>query len=285
MEEKAPSLKRTGQKNHIVQYSLFLLLVVLSALWLIPFYILMVNSFKEKDIEITGFPLNLPENFSVINFIEGIAETSLFNAAVFSLIVTVGSVTLIVLFSGIAAWMLVRVKGTVSTIIFFTFVAAMLVPFQSVMFPMVRIASALGLLNPIGIMFIYMGFGSSLSIFLFHGFIKGIPFELEEAATIDGCNPLQAYLYVVFPMLKPISITVAILNTLWIWNDFLLPSLILSEEYATIPMAINLRLVNTYSVEWGLMLANLVVAIAPVIIFYFILQRFIIEGITAGSIK
>ncbi len=210
-----------------------------------------------------------------------IFKSSLFN----SLLITILSVAVIIIFTSMAAWMLVRTKTKLSMVIFFTFIAAMLVPFQAVMLPLVAMAGKFGLQNRGGLVFMYLGFGASLSIFLYHGFIKGIPVSMEEAACIDGCNPWQTFWTMIFPALKPIHVTVAILNVIAIWNDFLLPQLMInSEGLQTIPLKMFFFF-GGYSKQWHLAMAGLLLAIIPVIIFYFIAQKHIIEGITAGSNK
>jgi raffinose/stachyose/melibiose transport system permease protein len=205
-----------------------------------------------------------------------------------SLFITVVSVVLIVIFSSMAAWMLVRTNTKGSQIVFYSFVAAMLIPFQAVMLPLVDIfgQNHLNLVNTYtGIIFMYIGFGSSLSVFLFHGFIKSIPKELEEAALIDGCSKMQIFFYIIFPLLKPIAVTVSILNGMWIWNDFLLPSLVLQEKsLRTIPLSTK-YFFGTYQADWTLAMAGLILAIIPIVIFYFIAQRQIIKGVLDGSIK
>ena len=202
-----------------------------------------------------------------------------------SLLITIVSTTLIVIFASMAAWMLVRSKSKWSTFLFFLFAAAMLIPFQSVMLPLINILGKLNLLNPAGLILAYVGFGSSLSIVLYHGFIKGIPLELEEAAVIDGCNKFQVFWFIVFPLLKPITVTVSILNVMWVWNDFLLPQLIINRpEWHTIPLKM-FYFFGQYSKRWDLALAGLVIGMIPIIVFYFFAQKHIVKGITQGSIK
>jgi raffinose/stachyose/melibiose transport system permease protein len=161
----------------------------------------------------------------------------------------------------------------------------MIVPFQMVMFTMSKMANVLHLDNPIGIVVLYLGFGAGLSVFIFSGFVKSIPIEIEEAATIDGCNPVQTFFLIVFPILRPIYITVAILNTMWIWNDYLLPYLVIGSNYRTIPIAVQYLLGGYGSIDMGAMMAMLVLAIIPIIVFYLLCQRYIIEGVVAGAVK
>ena len=161
----------------------------------------------------------------------------------------------------------------------------MIVPFQMVMFTMSKVANSIGLDNPLGLIYIYLGFGSGLSVFMFSGFVKSVPLGIEEAATIDGCNPLETFWYVVFPILKPTSITVAILNTMWIWNDYLLPYLVIGNDYKTIPIAVQYLKGGYGSIDMGAMMAMLVLAILPVVIFYLFCQKYIIKGVAAGAVK
>ena len=169
--------------------------------------------------------------------------------------------------------------------LYYAFVFSMIVPFQMVMFTLTKTANTLHLDNPVGIVFIYLGFGAGLSVFMFSGFVKSIPLEIEEAAMIDGCGPLQTYFRVVFPILKPTAITVAILNAMWVWNDYLLPYLVIGSEYKTVPIAIQYLKGGYGSVDMGAMMAMLVLAIVPIVIFYLFSQKYIIKGVVAGAVK
>lgn len=285
------------KRDRISKNILYVLGTLISLLYVSPFYILCVNAFKTKR-DIFESTLNLPSTWIFDNFKVAIDKLSLlwvgdtfsvinvFGSSLFnSLVITTGSVAIIVVFSSMAAWMLVRTKSKVSTVIFFMFIAAMLVPFQAVMLPLVAMSGKLGLQNKVGLIFMYLGFGSSLSIFLYHGFIKGLPVSVEEAAIVDGCSPWQVYWKIVFPMLKPIHITVGALNVIAIWNDYLLPSLMVNKTgMQTIPLKMFLFF-GGYTKQWNLAMAGLLLAIIPVIIFYFIAQKHIIEGITAGANK
>jgi maltose transport system permease protein len=258
--------------------------VLLGLLWLSPFYLMLVNSFKTKR-EIFSDTLKLPEVFTFDNYIEAFNELTFLKTFMNSVIITVVSVAIIIIFSSMAAYALSRNKSKMSTIIFFMFVAAMLIPFQSVMIPLITIFGKIELLNRVGIIFMYLGFGASLSIFLYHGTLSGIPKSLDEAATIDGANRFQIFWHIIFPMLKPITVTVAILNTIWIWNDYLLPSLVINQEgMETIPLKMYFFF-GEYTKQWHLALAGLTIAIIPVIIAYFFAQREIIKGISEGAVK
>lgn len=261
-----------------------ILSIILGLVFLSPFYIIVVNSFKSKK-ELFESTLALPHQFILDNYKEALNELEFFKSFSHSLMITVASIILLLIFSSMAAWMLERTKSKLSNIIFMIFVFSMIVPFQSVMLPLVKLMGQLNMLNMVGIVFMYLGFGSSMSIFLYHGFIKSIPRELDEAAMIDGCNKFQTFFFIIFPLLKPISITVAILNTTWIWNDYLLPSLVINKPNTlTIPLK-TFFFFGEYTKQWNLALAGLVLVVIPVIVFYFIAQKYIIKSITAGSIK
>jgi len=266
---------------------IFVLLLVLSFLFLIPIITVVVNSFKDQFfISQTPFVLPNSNTFAGLeNYIKGIANTGFIAAFFWSLFITVCSVAAIVLFTAMTAWYITRVKTRFNSILYYLFVFSMIVPFQMVMFTMSKIANVLKLDNPIGLVFIYLGFGAGLSVFIFSGFVKSIPLSLEEAAIIDGCNTLQSFIYVVFPMLKPTAITVAILNTMWIWNDYLLPYLVIGSDYKTIPIAVQYLKGGYGSVDMGAMMAMLVLSIVPVIVFYLSCQKYIIKGVAAGAVK
>lgn len=259
---------------------------ILALLFLSPFYIVLTNSLKtQKGIFVGITDLPFGEYFNPSNYVEAFHKLDFVRAFTNSVLITVISTVVIILFSSMAAWMLVRTKTKLSLGIFFMFTLAMLVPFQSVMLPLINLMGRLGLLNPVGLVFMYLGFGSSLAIILFHGFIKGIPAELEEAAIIDGCSTFQVYWYIILPLLKPITVTVGILNVMWIWNDFLLPQLVINRpEWQTIPLKMFFFF-GQFSKKWHLALAGLVIGMIPIIIFYFIMQKHIVKGITQGSIK
>ncbi|CAM3828190.1 carbohydrate ABC transporter permease [Mesobacillus zeae] len=261
-----------------------LLGVLLGLLWLAPFYLMIVNSFKTKR-EIFSDTLKLPEGFNFDNYIEAFTQLNFMQTFFNSLLITIVSVFIIVIFSSMAAYALSRNKSKVSTVIFFIFVAAMLIPFQSVMIPLVTVFGKFEMLNRSGLIFMYLGFGASLSIFLYYGTLNSIPKSLDEAATIDGANKFQVFWYIIFPMLKPITVTVAILNTIWIWNDYLLPSLVINQEgMETIPLKMFFFF-GEYTKQWHLALAGLTIGILPVIIAYFFAQREIIKGVSEGAVK
>lgn len=273
-----------GKKSNIVIY---ILLVILAIIFLAPIFIILFNSFKGK-LYISDAPFKLPtaETFvGVQNYIDGLSKTGFLSAFGWSIFITFFSTIVIVLFTSMTGWYITRAKNKVSTALYFIFVFSMIVPFQMVMFTMSKVANMLSLDNPIGLIVLYLGFGAGLSIFMFSGFVKSIPIDIEEAALIDGCNPIKTFFLIVLPLLKPICITVAILNVMWIWNDYLLPSLVLKSDYKTIPMAVQYLRGGYGAIDMGAMMAVLVLAIIPIIIFYLTCQKYIIEGVAAGAVK
>ena len=261
---------------------------VLAVLWLYPIFLVAINAIKKKAF-ITRNPFALPDDrsfFGFTNFLNGIDKTNFWSSALNSTIITVGSVFVIVLCTSMCAWYITRVNDKFSNGIYTLCLFSMIVPFQMVMFTLSKIANLLHLTNPIGIIIIYLGFGAGLAVFMFCGFVKSIPLEIEEAAMIDGCTPLQTFFQIVFPIMKPTTITVCILQAMWIWNDYLLPYLVLDlKKYKTIPIAVQYLKGGYGSVDWGTMMAVLVLAIIPVIIFYVACQKYIIEGVVAGAVK
>lgn len=267
---------------------LIVLLSVLAVLFMIPIVVVLINSFKSK-FYISQSPFSLPnaETFAGLeNYINGLSTSGFFAAFLRSVFITVFSVLLIVLCTSMISWFLVRVKNRFTKLLYYLFVFSMIVPFQMVMFTMTYLVGKLHLNTVPGIVFVYLGFGSGLSVFMLTGFIKSIPFEIEEAATIDGCNPLQMFFKVVFPILKPTAITVAVLNAMWIWNDYLLPYLVLGTDNKTIPVAIQIAMQGAYgATDMGGFMAMLVLAVVPIIIFYAVCQKYIIKGVMAGAVK
>ena len=272
------------------------LAAVLFAAFLFPFFIVLVNAAK-TPFEITQSPLTFPADWKKILWNMWTIWTSVnvrySSSFLSSVIITVSSLVLLNILSSQAAWVLVRTKTRLSMGIFITFVAAMVVPFQIVMFPLLtwfrEIAQVTGvrlLRSYTGIVLAYIGFGMSQSIFLFHGFIKSIPLELEEASTIDGCKPWQVFYEIIFPILRPIHATVLVLNGIWIWNDYLLPLLILGKgnRVMTIPLAVS-NFAGAYVKQWDLILTAILMAMIPIVIFFLIAQKSIIKGMVAGSIK
>ncbi|AYA78118.1 carbohydrate ABC transporter permease [Bacillus sp. Y1] len=274
-----------GHKYSWRTFSIEIVAIVLGLVFLVPFYYVVSNSLK-PFAEILTNTSALPKVFQFDNYVRAFEMLDFFNVFKNSLIITIASNVVLVIFCSMAAYMLVRTKKKISNLIFMTFVAAMIIPFQSIMIPLIKTAGNFGLLNSVwGLVIMYLGFGSGMTIFLYHGFIKGIPVELEEAAIIDGCSRFGVFFRIVFPLLKPITVTIVILNSLWIWNDFLLPSLVLQDpELRTIPLA-TFFFFGQYTKQWDLALAALVLGIIPLLIFFFSMQKHIIKGITSGSIK
>ena len=275
---------------------------VLSILWISPLLIVLLNSFKRKAYIFKNpfgiSNVSILKNFDrwkagisktfvgLLNYSNAIKKTNFFASFGNSLLITVGSVLLIVVCCSMCAWYIVRVKNHVTKAVYLLCLFSMIVPFQMVMFTLSKLANMMHLSNPLGIIIVYLGFGAGLAVFMFTGFVKDIPMEIEEAAMIDGCSPVQTFFYVVFPIMKPSAITVAILDAMWIWNDYLLPYLVLNiNKYKTIPIAVQFLQQSHGQIDWGAMMAALVMAIVPIIIFYIAVQKYIIEGVVAGAVK
>lgn len=269
-------------------WALTLFFSILSVVYLLPIIIVLYNSFKSK-VWINKKPFALPNEKSFVeftNYIKGVEKTDFFSAFGISLFITVLSVLLICICTSMCAWYIARVNSVFSRTFYMLCAFSMIVPFQMVMFTLSKIANSLHCSNPFGIVFVYLGFGAGLAIFMFVGFVKSIPLEIEEAAMIDGCNPLQTFFGVVMPIMKPTMITVAILQAMWIWNDYLLPYLVLDQrKWKTIPIAVQYLKGGYGAVEMGQMMAMLVLAIIPIVIFYLACQKHIIEGVVAGAVK
>ncbi|WP_193567964.1 carbohydrate ABC transporter permease [Jeotgalibaca porci] len=265
----------------------FVVLLGLAVIFLAPILLIFINSFKGK-LYISEDLFSLPNSTTFVgldNYIRGIETVNFWYAFGYSVLITVLSVGTIVLLTSMTAWFIVRVKNKFTSALYYLFVFSMIVPFQMVMFTLTWFANQMHLDNPLGIVFVYLGFGSGLSVFVFTGFIKSVPKEIEEAAIIDGCGPIRTFFLVVLPILKPTVITVSILNAMWIWNDYLLPYLLLGTEYKTIPIAIQYLQGSYGNTDYGALMALLVLAIIPVIVFYLSSQKHIIKSITAGAVK
>ena len=267
---------------------LTLIFSLISIAYIMPIVIALMNSFKRK-IFISNRPFALPDAKSFVkieNYINGIQKTDFFRAFGYTLFITVGSVFVIVLCTSMCAWYISRVKNKWTTGIYYLFAFSMIVPFQMVMFTLSKIADMLHLGNPVGIIIVYLGFGAGLAVFMFCGFVRSIPLEIEESAMIDGCNPVQTYFKIVFPIMKPTAISVAILETMWVWNDYLLPYLVLKiNKYKTIQIAIQYLKGGYGAIDMGAMMAMIVLAIIPIILFYGFCQKYIIEGVISGAVK
>jgi len=268
---------------------IFVFLFVFAIAILYPLLFILNNSFKGK-FYISKDPFSLPtgETFAgITNYVNGLVKTGLLNAIGWSFFITIVSVVFLVLFTSMTAYYVTRVKSAYSTGLYYMFVFSMVVPFQMVMFTMTSLADRFHLRNPLGMCILYLGFDAGLSVFMFAGFVKSIPLEIEEAAMIDGCTPLQTFFGVVFPILKPTAITVAILDAMHVWNDFLLPYLVIgiSTKYKTIPVVIQMLVGSNGNKDMGALMAMLVLSIIPIIIFYLTCQKYIIEGVVAGAVK
>ena len=268
-----------------------IVLILFCCLWLFPVYIIVVNAFKNRA-ELYENILAFPSKFSFQYFTQAMDKMDILNALKNSLIVTVISIAIIVVLASMCAWMLARTNNKISKFIFMTFVATMLIPFQTLMMPLMQVLGFgrdtlhLPVINTLGgLIFCYIGFGASMSVFLFHGFVNSIPVALEEAATIDGCSKFGVFWKIVFPMLKPVTMTVIILDVIWIWNDYLLPSLVLSSKAnRTIPLS-TANFFGQFTIQWNLAMAGLTLTIIPVVIFYLCAQKYFIKGVAAGAVK
>ena len=261
---------------------------IICLLYVFPIVVILINAFKKK-VYINDQPFSMPneETYSGFkNFMEAINKYEFIKAVGWTVFITVASVAVILVCTSMCAWYITRVKSKFSKVMYFLCVFSMVVPFQMVMFTLSLIANRMRLDSPLGLIVVYLGFGAGLAVFMFCGFVKSIPVEIEEAAMIDGCTPLQTFFLVVLPIMKPTYISVGILETMWIWNDFLLPYLVLDvKKYKTISMAIQYMRGSYGRVDMGAIMAALVMAVIPVIVFYLSCQKYIIKGVAAGAVK
>ena len=261
---------------------------IIGIVYIMPILIVLINAFKNK-VFINKEPFKLPTKqtwVGIDNFLSAIDKYELLSAVGWTVFITVGSVLVILVCTSMCAWYITRVHNKVNATIYMLCLFSMIVPFQMVMFTLSKLANMMHLSNPVGIILVYLGFGAGLAVFMFCGFVKSIPIEIEEAAMIDGCTPIQTFFQVVFPIMKPTAITVAILQAMWIWNDYLLPYLVLDiKKYKTIPIVIQYLKGGYGAVDWGTMMAMLVLAIVPIVVFYVACQKYIIEGVVAGAVK
>lgn len=268
----------------------YVILVLAAAVVVAPLLIVLMNSFKTKNsIALEPFVFPTSKTFAGFNnYITGVKQSNFFSSFLNSLLITVCSTVLILIFCSMAAWFLTRVKTLWTKVIYYVIIFSMIVPFQMVMLPLTGVASTLNLDNVIGVIFIYVGFGAGLSTFMYAGFVKSVPVDIEESAMIDGCNPVQTFFHVVFPVMKPTTITIAILNVMWIWNDYLLPYMVLgtTKGETTLPVAIQISMQGGYGdINMGAFMAMIVLTIIPVIVFYLFCQKYIIKGVIAGAVK
>lgn len=265
--------------------------VILCLCYLFPIYIIFVNAFKNRS-QLYENMLALPPKFTFEYFLKAMNKMNFLRAFSNSLIVTLVSIAILIVLASMTAWMFVRMNNKFSKIMFLVFVATMIIPFQTIMMPLMQVMGwvrdhlHIQMLNSLGgLIYMNVGFGASMAVFLYHGFVKSIPISLEEAATIDGCNKFRVFWKIVFPMLKPTTATVMILDVIWIWNDYLLPSLVLSsKELRTIPLS-TFSFFGQFTIEWNLAMAGLMLTIIPVIIFYLAAQKYIVKGVAAGAVK
>ncbi|MDQ5983069.1 MAG: carbohydrate ABC transporter substrate-binding protein [Eubacteriales bacterium SKADARSKE-1] len=274
-------------KNNFGKIVRYIVLIIMSLYTLSPLALLILNSFKSQ-VEIDSSPTNFPTTWNFKYLISAMKQINFLQSFFITLIITIISVTIITLISSMAAWAMVRCKTKLSFVLFLMFVSAMLIPFQSVMFPLIHLADILNLKNIPGLIIMYSGFGLSLSVFLYHGFIKSIPKSIEEAAIIDGANIFQLFWHILFPLLKPITITVIILNSMWIWNDYLLPFLVLgnsSTKTLTLELYFAKMQSSQFGSPWELIFPAVLVSIIPIIVIFLLLQKHFVKGISAGAIK
>lgn len=280
-------MKKAKEKKSNAIWSV--ILGILSILYMYPIVMILFNSLKtERSISTnTAFKLPDAESFAGLeNYINAINSQGFLKSLGYSLVITVTSVAAILLFCAMCSWYITRVKTKISNGIYLLFAFSMVVPFQMVMFTLSQTADMLDLNTPWNIWIIYLGFGAGLAVFMFAGFMKSIPLEVEEASMIDGCNPLQTFFMIVMPMLKPTMVSVGILEAMWVWNDYLLPTLVLDiKKYRTIPMLIQYFRGSYGRVEMGPMMACIMLTVIPIVIIYLAGQKHIIKGVAAGAVK
>ena len=277
------------KKKQIQDTVMVVFLSILALLYVYPIVMILFNSVKRETAITTSGAFTLPtaDTFAgLANYANAIASKGFLQSLGYSLLITITSVAAILICCSMCAWYITRVKGKLSKILYYLFVFSMVVPFQMVMFTLSQTADSLNLNKPWNIWIIYLGFGAGLAVFMFAGFMKSIPLEVEEASMIDGCNPLQTFFLIVLPMLKPTLVSVGILEAMWVWNDYLLPTLVLDiKNYKTIPMLIQYFRGSYGRVEMGPMMASIMLTVIPIIIVYLAGQKYIIKGVAAGAVK
>ena len=278
-----------GKKKKIADRIWTVVLTILALLYVYPIIMILFNSLKKETTITTAGAFTLPaaDGFAGLeNYVNAIASKGFLQSLGYSLLITLTSVVAILICCSMCAWYITRVKGVISQGLYFLFVFSMVVPFQMVMFTLSQTADRLKLNTPWNIWVIYLGFGAGLAVFMFAGFMKSIPLEIEEAAMIDGCNPIQTFFLIVLPILKPTMVSVGILEAMWVWNDYLLPTLVLDiKSYKTIPMLIQYFRGSYGKVEMGPMMASIMLTVIPIVIVYLVGQKHIIKGVAAGAVK
>ena len=278
-----------SKKKQIQDTVMIVFLSILALLYVYPIVMILFNSVKRETAITTAGAFTLPtaDTFAgLANYANAIASKGFLQSLGYSLLITITSVAAILICCSMCAWYITRVKGKLSKILYYLFVFSMVVPFQMVMFTLSQTADSLNLNKPWNIWIIYLGFGAGLAVFMFAGFMKSIPLEVEEASMIDGCNPLQTFFLIVLPMLKPTLVSVGILEAMWVWNDYLLPTLVLDiKNYKTIPMLIQYFRGSYGKVEMGPMMASIMLTVIPIVVVYLLGQKHIIKGVAAGAVK
>ena len=281
-------MRRNRSDRHAADRMIFALLVVLAAVFLVPIFLVVMNSFKSR-LYISSAPFALPSAETYVgleNYLNGLRTSGFFVSFMRSLFISVVSVSLIIVCTSMTAWFIVRVKNRFTKGLYYLFTFSMIVPFQMVMYTMTFVVNSMNFDNVVGINLVYLGFGAGLAVFMFSGFVKSIPLEIEEAAAIDGCGPIRTFFLVVLPLLKPTLISVGVLEIMWVWNDYLLPYLVLDRtKYMTIPIHIQYLKGSYGSVDMGATMALILLSIIPIIIFYLTCQKYIIKGVAAGAVK
>lgn len=280
-------MKKEGSK--VKEVLLFILMCILTVLWIYPVFMILVNSLKVESAITTSSVFSMPgpgQFAGLANYNEALNSQGFLSSLGYSTLITVTSVAAIILCCSMCAWYIIRVKSKFNNFLYYLFVFSMVVPFQMVMFTLSQTADLLKLNTPYNIWIIYLGFGAGLAVFMFAGFVKPIPVEIEEAALVDGCTPLQIFFKIVCPILKPTMVSVTILQAMWVWNDYLLPTLVLDiTKYKTIPMLIQYFRGSYGRVAMGPMMASIMMIIIPIIIVYILGQKHIIKGVAAGAVK
>jgi len=276
-------------KENVARIIVFIILCVLAVVWVYPVFMILINSLKGDAFISTTSVFQIPDAKSFVglaNYTNALSSKGFAAAFGYSLVITLSSVVLILICTSMCAWYITRVRGIFPKVCYALFVFSMVVPFQMLMFTLSSTADRMDLDTPFNICIIYLGFGAGLAVFMFTGFMKSIPLEIEEAAMIDGCNPIQTFFQIVLPILKPTLISVAILETMWLWNDYLLPYLVLDrKKYMTVPILIQYFRGSYGHVEMGPMMACIMMTVLPIIIMYICLQKYIIKGVIAGAVK